>query len=377
MSQYKNLQLKAQDRFCCLKLNTKNHNYRYTTTEDHEQISEPWDENDLLNNTLLNLKPWIMQQIALKNFDSVYTKLFSSNFKVNKEEFLDEIEKFSKSGQSFEELAEILKKLVDGKEKIGDFQNSAKEGNRRGHLNSRNTPAVEEGQRKILNIETKLEPIRPNLRADSSKFYIKMRIDEIFNFFSSDYFKKKRIKYAQNQQVQRSLSLEYFLYFCRCFRFFEFAHITADLLSNIFKKNSLYYKVMHKEHFISSLHDISKAIFKGSSRLNKLFEYMGLESGTYNASLIPKKDAFDYSSSEKQLNQTTQHRNLSRISDFNKNLAKLDEKKAPKTTGHNTRAPITWKMLNATDLSQLGEEYDVRKEIFPKFSGTKRLNSLY
>lgn len=376
MNQYKKLQFKAQDGFSYLKLTTKNHNYRYTSNEDYEQASEPWDENDVFSNTLINLKPWIMQQVALKNFESVYNKLFSSNLKANKEEFVSELEKFSKHGQSFEELAEMLKKFFDCKEKT-DFLGLPKEGNKRMHLNCRNTPAIEEGQKKLISIDTKLEPVMPYLRAESSKFYLRARIDEIFNFFSNDYYKKKRIKYVQNQQVQRSLSLEYFLYFCRCFRFFEFTHITSELLSNIFKKNSLYYKVMHKEHFLTSLQDISKLIFKGSSRLSKLYEYMGLESESYKSNLIPKKDAFDYSSSEKQLNQTTQHRNLSRLAEFNKNLTKLDQIKVPKTTGHNARMPITWKMLNATDLSQLGEEYDVRKEIFPKFSGAKRLNSLY
>ena len=107
---------------------------------------------------------------------------------------------------------------------------------------------------------------------------------------------------------------------------------------------------------------------------------MGLQNDTYKLKLTPKNEILDYSSSEKQLNLTVQHRNLSRIGRFNNKpfrLEKIDETKAPKTTGYNTRTPITWKELNATDLSELGEEFDVRKEIFPKFVGATRLNSLF
>lgn len=380
MIQHRKQSLRAGEAFHYPKLTQKNHNYRYCSAEDQEPKLEPWDENSLFNNTLLTLKPWIMQQMSLKNFESIYFKLFSCNFEVKKEEFCKEIEKFQKSGKNFEELAEVLIKFSEFKGKTEDYQDLSREFTKRISLNSKNVMAGEKVKRKLMNIETKLDPIKPQTREKTSKGRFRGKIEEIFDFFSLEYYKKKRLNYAVDQRPPGSLSQEYFLHFCRSFHFFEFSHITEDLLSNIFKKNSLYHKVMHKEHFMNSLQDLSKLLFSVPSSLSKLFEIMGLQNDTYKLNLIPKKEILDYSSSEKQLNQTAQHRNLSRIGRFNNKLSRLEkinEIKAPKTTGYNTRTPITWKELNATDLSQLGEEFDVRKEIFPKFVGATRLNSLF
>jgi hypothetical protein len=380
------------DSFFCKKIKNKTPNYRYSDPID-PPIENP-DENSEFFTLFAPLKPWLLDKLRLQMFEVICQRLFPSLTGHGKEQCIQDLLDLSKRPVNDEEIFQVILKyrpwiqlfslhqdLTEDPEKSS--KNEKVEKNNDEYLKlinlneRRNTKTGDDLVKIQKNLDIKLEPVRiPRQPFKDSK---KTKISEIFEFFALDYHRKKRLKSTIDKKSCNTISLEYFLHFCKCFNFYSLPNLNEEVLSGVFKRNSLYHKVMKVEHFIDSLADISKLAFYGSVKADQLFTFMGLESEDFRRKLSEKNGNLNFSRSEKTLNQTI-NKHVSRKSETTKQPerpARLGNGKMPKTSCHKTRTPITWKYLNEADISELGEEFDVRKEIFPRLMIEKKINSIY
>ena len=371
MNYFRKNSIQKPESFFYTKFKNKTPNQRYSDIDlpepvldpDLDHISSPFDYPAL--------KPWLLQNIKEENFGLIFQKLFNQSSAVDESKFLKELKQISSQAHPEEHLPHLLQNFNLPIQTRPDKFSTQTEYSKLLNMNHPQNDAIG----KILkNFEVRLEPIRLPKRLGRNQ--TKDKLSEIFEFFSADYYRKKRLKNPVEKKTCLSISLEYFLHFCKCFNFSSFQSLSQDSLIGVFKKNSLYYKVMKFEHFIESLHDVCKLAFPLQARVDKLFEFMGLDSEEYKKKLVEKGDCLNFSRSDKSLNQTL-NKKVGRKSGTTKHQERrLVEGKLPKTSCNKTRTPITWKYLNEVDLSELGEEFDVRREIFPRLINEKKINSV-
>lgn len=372
MNYFRKNSIQKPDSFFYTKFKNKTPNQRYSDIELPEPVLDPNIENISTTFDYSSIKPWLLQNLKEENYDLIFHKLFNQSSTVDKSKFIKELKQVSSHQHPEEFLLHLLQIYNLPVQTRSDKFASQAEYSKLINLNPKKDDIIG----KILkNFEIKLEPIRLPKRLGRTQ--AKDKLSEIFEFFAADYYRKKRLKNPVDKKTCFSISLEYFLHFCKCFNFSSFQSLSQDNLIAIFKKNSLYYKVMRLEHFIESLHDIFKLAFPLNTKVDKLFEFMGLDNEDYKKKLIEKEDCLNFSKSEKSLNQTL-NKKISRKSGTTKHHERrIVEGKLPKTSCNKTRTPITWKYLNEIDISELGEEFDVRREIFPRLINEKKINSVY
>ena len=303
-----------------------------------------------------------MQNISIGNYSSIFKRVCFSSSDKDLAEFLENLEKNGirkrNSFNDYEGLLVLLKPYFDNSNsftlKENKIQESLLEYKKLLVQKVAAGENVEYLQFLITNLEKQL-----GFSKKPEKFFWaknqkspKAAVFEIFEFYAN--LSEKILPKMKN-----SISLSNFIKFCRDFKITEFPHITIKTLSSIFKRNSLYYKLMHRDNFIVSLSEISKLIYPYYNKLELLYQYMGINDLSYKSNLKPLMPRLSYSSSEKAVKRAQPLKN-EKNSIIKSKFYEMPNVNYSKTSANKTRTPITWKLLNETDIKSLGQEFDVR-----------------
>lgn len=346
---------------------------RYNLLESEEKISESLGKADFYE-VVYSIKPWIVKNIQNEHFETILKKVCEPINEEKVQEFVSRVMELRLENRNFDEIVFLMKDFYDGnlekdvrsvfkaekiRESLMDYKKllSAKKNS---------GEPVDYLKNLIKNLENQLVLLENPINMKSFRKY-QNGVNEIFEFYAKQYQNSKAFMNLPSKKPTPSICLAYFLRFCNDFRFFEFPQITKSIISSIFKKNATYHKVMHKIQFCDSLFDISKLIFTSHNKLEQLYEYMECQNPKkYKEKLKPfilNDTTLMHSESEKIINQTLPCKNIKKNIQLKEKLMQIDKKPniiMPKTSCNKVRTPITWKVLNETDLNSLGHEFDVR-----------------
>ena len=344
--------------------------------QPEEQISEVINENQEFEDIVYGLKPWIIQNIHMGNFQAIFKKVCSLASEDDLKDFMEELDRMGmrerKPSNDFENLVAVLK-LYCGSNSQTSYRNAHRaekiketiaEYKKLLSQKAGTGESLEYLRFLIKDLEDQLGLLtRPQFHVKSGKFCQKI-ITEVFDFYSSTHELRKTPLPSEIKKLNHTITLSTFTKFCKDFRLLDYPQLTAPIIDSIFKKHALYYKLMHRDQFFHSLIEISRLLYSAPSRLELLYEYLGFyDTLAYKTKL--KKTGMnlnlEHSRSEKIINQTLPCRD-DQLTGNMRRRANLGQKpiiSVPQTSCYKARTPITWKILSETDFNSLGKEFDV------------------
>lgn len=354
---------------------TKKPSKRYSLVENEEKVTERLGEDEEFAEILASLKPWVIKNLESHSFALVFNRVCPYGPLDN---FLSDIEKTLNSSD-FRVFCKILRKYYKSSpqnnckvtHKINILKESLQEYRR---LLSQKIAARENSeylQIVIKELENQIFSIENPSLAKRTDKADHAALQEIFDFYS-----EKNKKNLEGKK-KPALAFSDFFKFCKDFRLCKFIQVTRPLLVLLFKRNALYYKLMHFDQFLNSLFEISRVVYTGPARLNSLYKYLGLNGNNSYKAILHKASSLEHSSSEKIINKTLPFR-PQKSSQLQDRLSVLSKPLLfPKTSCVRSRVPITWKILSETDINSLGKEFDVRDLIIESPEKHTKAQSIY
>jgi hypothetical protein len=353
------------------KIVTSGPNKRYSLGQSDEKVIENISQGQDFEDAVSLLKPWVIQNIILGNYELIFKKICHAGSDTEAKEFIEKLDECNirkkKSTSDYETIISLLKpyfKNIDAydfknKFKADQLKESIEEYKELADQKKNAGESTDYLMFLIKDLESQLKSIVKPLQKSTKTYYA--ALDEIFTFYVSQNPGHKTSG-TLNPRPANSISFYTFLKFCNDFKITDFPSINPTVLMSIFKKNALYHKLMHKDQFFYSLSEISKTVYRSNHNIEMLYKHLGCYSPSIYRQKL-RRACLDKSNSEKTIKSGIVAMNYNKKSDLKTKFYNTDNKPIPifpKTSQNQSKVPITWKVLNETDINSLGEEFDVR-----------------
>ena len=345
--------------------NTRKPSKRYSMMEADEKVDEIMNESYEFSDIIYHLKPWIIQKLHIKDYEEIFRKICSPINEDDLNSFIDQIGKLglkeNYSNKDIDDFICILRpffkfnpqhnyQIIYKADKIRESITDYKK------LLSQKTDSGEDIdylQILISNLENQLILLEKPKEIFAKDKQYQQTLDKIFMFYANLHESLRLPNPNDGKKISSTISQNIFLKFCKDFKLINPSTLSKANLISIFKRNALYYKVMHKDQFLYSLFEISKLFFQSSSKIELFYQYLAFHDAYFKC--IHSKNlqklalqSLEHSNSQTIINKTLPYRvnqNTSelktRLFNNNNNISNKPCLKFPKTSCNKTRTPIT------------------------------------